>query len=262
MMQAETLAAPETAADPPAIVPAADAASVAQSPAPAAEQDLTDKAQKRIDYLTWKTRELERQLQGFQAPPAAAPAPVTRVPTLADFEYDEAKYQTAHAQWVQREIERTVSERLARADQDRLDRDHVSTFQKREASFEAKNPGYRDLVYREPGEGGPAISEAMAAVIADSEHGPELALYLAKNQEVSRQIHDLPDLAAARELGRIEARFSTPAVASITTKTPQVSQAPAPAPKIEATEPAVSKDPAEMSAKEFATWRRRYISRK
>ena len=56
------------------------------------------------------------------------------------------------------------------------------------------------------------ISQAMAEVIRDSEVGPKLIRHLANNKAESMRIHNLPPLAAARELGRIEARIlATPA---------------------------------------------------
>jgi hypothetical protein len=83
-----------------------------------------------------------------------------------------------------------------------------------------------------------------------------LALYLAEHREVATQIAALPPMAAAREMGRIEAKLSAP------TPAPVVSKAPAPPPKIEAVNPEVAQDPSTMSDKEFATWRRRQIAQR
>jgi hypothetical protein len=50
----------------------------------------------------------------------------------------------------------------------------------------------------------PGIHEA----VLTSEKGPELALHLANNPEIMRELNSLPPLVAARKLGTIEATLS------------------------------------------------------
>jgi hypothetical protein len=83
----------------------------------------------------------------------------------------------------------------------------------------------------------------MAEVIADSEDGPAVAYYLGKNPEAAAAIAQLPPSAAARELGKLEARLAFEREKARTPATPArsaVSQAPPPPPKIEASEPDVA----------------------
>lgn len=69
------------------------------------------------------------------------------------------------------------------------------------------------------------ISQAMAEVIRDSEVGPKLLRQLANDKAAAKRIYDMQPLAAARELGRIEARI----LAAPAPEPPRrVSQAPEP----------------------------------
>lgn len=69
------------------------------------------------------------------------------------------------------------------------------------------------------------ISQAMAEVIRESEVGPKLLRHFANNKAEAQRVYALPPIAAARELGRIEAKIlATPAP----TPPRRVSQAPEP----------------------------------
>jgi hypothetical protein len=100
----------------------------------------------------------------------------------------------------------------------------------------------------------------MLEIITESDDGPALAYYLGKNLDVAARIAQLPPLAAARELGRIEVNLAFEREKA--KLKPVVSQAPPPTPKIEATEPAVSKDPSQMTDREFAKWREKQIAQR
>ena len=54
------------------------------------------------------------------------------------------------------------------------------------------------------------ISQAMVESITDSEIGPQIAYYLGKNPQEALRIAKLPPMAAAREIGKLEAKL-TPA---------------------------------------------------
>lgn len=64
----------------------------------------------------------------------------------------------------------------------------------------------------------PAINEA----IVDSEHGPEMAYFLAQEPKELERIRSLPYGQAAREMGKLEVKFSKTTTSSVsTTKTPK-----------------------------------------
>ena len=72
------------------------------------------------------------------------------------------------------------------------------------------------------------VSLAVNNVILDSEHGPEIAYELAKNPKEYERINKLPPLAAARELGKIEARISQASSEKKKPETNKITQAPKP----------------------------------
>ena len=207
---------------------------------------------KRIDELTRNWREEQRRndqllalIQQLQQKPEetpkAEPVAAAEPPKLEQFDYDEAKYQAALIEYTRAEARREVETLLARKEAENAERAKAQTFEKRQAEFLAKRPDYAEKVLRDvtlP------ISPTMAEVIKESEAGPELAYYLAENRELAAQIAKLPERAAARELGRIEAKLEAqreavskpPAAAPTAPPKPKVSEAPPPPPKIEATE--------------------------
>ena len=97
------------------------------------------------------------------------------------------------------------------------------------------------------------ISPGMAEVIAESDVGGELAYYLGKNRNEAARIAAMSPLAAAKELGRIEAKLSTAA--------PEVSKAPAPPTPVNQRSNA-TKDPDKMSVEEWTAWRNAEIKKR
>ena len=71
---------------------------------------------------------------------------------------------------------------------------------------------FAEVVTKRPDQGGPAITPAMADAINSSDLSHELAYHLGKNVAESRRIAALPPMAAARELGKLEAKLTAPTV--------------------------------------------------
>lgn len=258
--------------------PAPDATATATpdasaAPSPAAV-DTSDKSgaprksgeQKRIDELTWHRRNAERRnralesevaelraaLQKPQAeqPRAAAPK------KLADFDYDEEKFaayvtETA-AEKAAALAEARLRERQERDGKERSHKESAAKFREREAKVRAELEDYEDYAYAAP------IDDITDLIVAMDE-GPRIAYYLGKNPETAARINSLPPNLAALELGRLDERLANERKQA--TAKP-VSKAPPPPPTIEATEPAVSKDPSEMTDAEFAKWRKRQIAQR
>lgn len=65
-------------------------------------------------------------------------------------------------------------------------------------------------------------SQAMAALIKESDHGPEVAYWLGSNRDVAARIASLHPVQAALEIGRIEARVSAPTAPRFTQAPPPV----------------------------------------
>lgn len=228
---------------------------------------------KRIDELTRNWRQTERDrdywrelaLQSSrQAPepqyqPAPEPVAPDPVKTLADFNYDDAQYATYIRQSAAEDARRAaldVVRSIREAEQaQRMDQ----TFKSRVEAFKKAAPDFDDLVLRNHSL---PITDDMAAIIRDSDDGPAVAYFLGKNPNAAAAIAQLPPREAARELGKLEARFAfereqTKKVAP----KPAVSNAPPPPSKLDAVEPEITKSPDEMSMGEWLKWREKQVRR-
>jgi hypothetical protein len=167
-----------------------------------------DQVRKRIDKIVWQREEARREAEHWKKM-AQTKAPETKQesvdPNRPDVNdprfksYDE--YTEALADWkVQGHIKRAQEEFSQRTQRERMD-GALKVFNDRVEKTREKYPDYDDLFERAP------ISEAMAPTILESDKGPELAVYLAKNPDVARKLYNLGPREAARELGKIEAKL-------------------------------------------------------
>lgn len=200
--------------------------------------------QRRIDELTKNWREEQRRndalLQALmQQRPQAAPTPApepqqpTKPPTLEEHGYDEAKYQAALIEYVNKQAESVFERRMAEAEKARKEQARIETFASRQAEFAKSTPDFADKVLRDPTL---PITEAMRDLIIDADNGPELAYWLAQNRDQAEKIASLPERLQTFELGRVanllEAKKAAPAAAK---PAPVVTKAPPPPPTVETT---------------------------
>lgn len=221
---------------------------------------------KRIDELTRNWREAQRQneallriLESQGKTPEQRPEPVAPK-TLADFNYDDTQYQ-AHLmqQATQQAVEAAKRELQAQAQRDRELR-RQQTFAQKQAEFAETVEDYRDVVFND----NLPITPAMAEAIQESDDGPALAYHLGKNPDLAARIAALPPIAAAREMGRLEARLSAEKEKA---KAPVVSKAPPPPPKIDAVEPSVNVRPDDpesdkLSIREWMVKREKQVAKR
>lgn len=216
-----------------------DQESEAESP-PADEENVEEKTnplQERIDKLTKRFRDeerarLEREEEIKQLREQLASKP-KEAKTLADFEYDEGKYQS----YLFEEAERRAveaAERVAKNYEGKArDSELVSKFEAGEQEFSKTVKDYHDKVYGEVnGSRRWVASKVMADEIRSSEMGPEIAYYLASNPDIALDIAKMPERGAVRELALLEVKLK--AEKKVEKK---VSEAPPPPTKIKASEP-------------------------
>jgi hypothetical protein len=253
--------APAEEAEP---APATDETSVATVPP---EQTIP---KSRFDEVYRHRREAERDRDywrelAMRSNPQPEPQKVepAAFPQPEQFGFDDAKYQAAVVDY-NKQIARSEAASFMREERQREQHDQkAKTFRQREADFSAKNADYRDKVYDQS----LPLSAATVELIAESEDGPAIALFLANNRELAQQIYDLPPVLAARELGRIEARMTQQKEAPPAPK-PVLTKAPPPPPKIEASDGAISVRPTdpesdkEMSDSEWMRSREKQLRRK
>lgn len=226
---------------------------------PAATQDSevaeVKGIQRRFDELTRLRREAERNAEHWREMAMRGqpkPEPDSTPKTLADFQYDEAKYQQYLFSTAETRAVAAAKRELQQQAQQENQTRRSQSFTKLEEQFAKKQSDYYDVTRND----GLTISTAMAEAIAESDEGPALAYHLGKNPEIAEQIARLSPYAAARELGRIEERLRTEREKA---KAPVVSKAPPPPPKIEAVEPSVSVAPDDPDSDKLdgPTWLKR-----
>jgi len=188
-------------------------------------------AKKRFGKLTHQREEEKRQREAAeqerdfykklilekQGDPKQTPAtPKTQElvePKLEDFD-DYGKYTDAVVDY---KLETKLREQLRMSRQRSEAESVTSKFFEKVNSFKQETPDYDTFV------GNPAFvqSPALVEALLTSDMGPQLAYHLAKNLKEVDRLNQMSPVAVAREIGRMEERFTPP-------KPKNTSQAPNP----------------------------------
>ena len=213
------------------------------------ERERADRLERRIDEM------LELVMQPRQAAEQPPPvAPPQSPPMRENFE-DDASYWQAANRYVAATASLEARAEMARITEAQQAAAREQSFRQREAEFAAQQADYYDVAHRP----NVPFTGEIAALIKDSDIGPELAYHLAKNRDAVTKLANLPPVAMARELGRIEARIIAAKEAPKTTaRTPP----PPPPPKLSANEDVVETDPDKMSIEQWLKWRNKDLRRK
>ena len=190
-------------------------------------------ARERINELTKRAHEAEREVQRLREASERKPAESTEKPIPDRFgSYDE--YVEALADW---KADQRVAESFKRRDAERSQAAEAraaeakaQAWAERQSEFREATPDYDAVVGKSSVQVAPHVVDALL----DSDSGPELAYHLAKRPETVKRINALSPLSAARELGRIEATLSSPAAPQIK----PASKAPAPITPVRSSAPA------------------------
>lgn len=233
------------------------------------QQEGTEKkpngVQSRIDELTRKRGEAEReadywkriaQAQGKPSAEQQAPAAPAK-PEPGQFDnygdYIEALTDWKSEQKSQEAIRKAFEERDQQRQQQQQaeQRNQVaSTFAERATAFREVTPDFNDVI---AAAGDIVVPDAIQDVILGSEHGPRIVYELAKDRAEAERIMSLPPMQAALAIGRLEAKFSTsaaPAAPAAPTK-PAVTKAPAPITPNRSSGGQFTKDPDQMTDAEW-----------
>ena len=174
-------------------------------------------------------------------------------PTDADF---SDPFDLSQAKGAAYAVQQLTAAQMAQAKQDQdtakaeVDRARAAQMQVRQDAFNEAQAEARgryadfDAVVRNPSV---FIAPQVAEMLLDSEQAADLAYHVAKDPELAARLSTMPPLAAARELGRIEAALQVPK--------PKI-QSTAPAP-INPVRPGGTSDKSwrDMTPKEFAAFR-------
>lgn len=199
--------------------------------APAKPKNLG--VQKRLDELTRNWRQTERDRDHWrdlamrnQTQPQQRPQAAQGEPTLEGSGGDMTKFVREHATWAAREEFRRVREEEADQKKQEAQRDKAQKYEDRVDKTRTKYEDFDDLV----SDPRLAITPDMAEFIRESDEGPEVAYWLAKNPQEASRIAQMNGRDADRALARIEARVTQPAPAPATPK--PVTNAPPPPPTV------------------------------
>lgn len=168
-------------------------------------------------------------------------------PDRAKYE-DEAEYQADLAAWKveERIIERQNKAHATTTSNARSDAAaaKMELFKERAMALKDSHPDIEKVFTDQS----LPMSAAMAETLMESEKGPEVAHYLLSHREAAQRIKEMSPLAAARELGRIEATLALP-------KSRTQTNAPPPPSTVSGAVRGPAKDPNKMSQAEYVQWR-------
>lgn len=222
------------------------------------------KVQQRIDELTRARHEAEREAaywrtraesSGGKDDAGKTDEPALR-PTPDQFEnyidYIEALTDWKADQGVKKAMSARDSERASEA-QTKAIQSRESVWVERQNEARTMLPDYDEVV----GLSTAPIAPHLAETLLDSDRGPEVAYYLAKNPDLLKRINDMSHTSAAREIGKIEAlleKQQKPAV--------KMSGAPAPTTPIGgAGKTNATSDPAKMTMEQYKAFRKKQGAR-
>ena len=167
-------------------------------------------AQDRIDKLTERWRNAERQVETLQeqlqhigqpdAKPEEEDILAGEPKTLADFDYDDRAFTAYVMQRSEaaaaRRAEQLLNESKMTQQQARVEHQHAA----READFSKKAKDYHDVVY----DPNLPITKTVAEEAKASDHGPDILYYLGKHPDVALELSRLPEREVVRRIARIE----------------------------------------------------------
>jgi len=207
----ETIVAEEAVVEiaPPEEAPVEEPAGEPKDEVKEALQGIREDMKKLHDRYGYLQRQLEK---APQAPPEIQ-VPAKAKPRVDDFE-DYDGYVDAVTDW---KIEQR--EGVQRAERAKIEQQNKGVqFQARLNEGFKTHEDFQEVVFNP----NLTISPPMVEALHDCEHAAEIAYHLGQNLDLARNIASLNPIAAAREIGKLDAVFSKgpPLPQKITTKAP------------------------------------------
>jgi len=143
-------------------------------------------------------------------------------PKEADFNGDYSEYSFARTAYEtdKRQLTRQLQDQSARdqASQGDRMRELVDTHRERIDDFRERAPDYDDVIKNATFT---EVGRHVMELIFESEQGPALEYYLAKNPRTAERLSTMTPTRAAKEIGRIEASLSQPSQRSQIPRAPR-----------------------------------------
>lgn len=189
--------------------------------------------QRRVDKLNGRITAAQQEAEYWKAEAlknatASKPATVDQPkqpaaegkPNPNDFD-THVEYLDARDEWNKKQTRMEAEKERLQSAQAKATETHAT----RVKAFADKTPDFQETLENlDDVPNSPAVRE----IIITSENGPELLYELAKNPDEARRIAKLGPLAAAREMGKIEARLSSSKTSEAKQDPKKISQAPKP----------------------------------
>ena len=249
--------------------------SVEEAPTEDAVDDTPDpkpqgRFDKRIGQLTGEKHALkedrdywrDKALARPEEPKVVEPAPEPlKLPELADFDHDTEKWAKALGEFTEKSIDQAKSAAVTEITQSTQDvtakqtQESVATqrqerFSEKATEFSEDVDDYFEIISNPTLN----ISPTMTEVLMELDNGPAVAYHLGKNPEIAHRIAQKSSVAAAIELGKIESSLGKKS------PSPTSSNAPEPPNPISGSRGKHTKDPADMTDKEFKDYRLKQIA--
>jgi hypothetical protein len=179
---------------------------------------------------------------------ASAEAPADAKPTLENCNFDVAKYEQSMTAWTQKQVETARTQGAQQASAATAQ----AAFNERMASYAKANPS---LVTVLGNPNLPQLAKDAAAVVVESDIGPQILHYLGANPDQAARIARKTPAQQAADVGRIEGELR--AKSKTPQKIPQITRAPSPPTPTQGRGSTPTVDPMKMSTKEWIEWDRR-----
>lgn len=226
-----------------------------QSEQPRDEKGRFKPVQERINELTKQRHNAEREAAYWKAQ-ASNSTQAAREPVAEEFA-DYSEYVKALTDY---KADQKVNEVLSRRDLDQVSQAEQRVNEFRDQAWAERAAAARtelkdfDAVV---GATDVFLPKYVIEGLLESEKGPQLAYHLAKNPEIAKNLANMSQREADREMGRLEARLEKPKLV-----TKPVSNAPEPISSVRGFNAGnITGDPTKMSPAEFASWAKKQGSR-
>jgi hypothetical protein len=178
--------------------------------------------QKKLERASLALSEREQRIQELEAKLAeqtAKAVSLPKEPNIADFE-SQSEYTKAVAKWTLATERAEAKAQEEKLEQQKEARNLQSAYNTKLQEFVKTAPDFEDAMDEIEHV---KINDALGKAIITSDMAPAVMYELAKNPKELERINALPPLAAAREIGKLELKLSTPK-----TETKTTTKAPAP----------------------------------
>ena len=187
---------------------------------PVADKPRSGYARKKAENQRLYARIAELEAQ--QRPPTPSDAE----PKLDDFNGDYLAFEKASVAFAAKQAIRSELEQQRRQDlqarQVEARHESLQDFEERANEAKVKLPGFDDAIDTLFGTLGP-LPESIRDKIADSDNGPQILYYLAKNPGAARDLYQSGPLDAVYEIGKLDQRMSLPKARNVTKAPPPMS---------------------------------------